>query len=113
MGCWHFAHEFAGHHDDRREDRRTRRHERRWGRHRHEIAERWWAAMNAARPSGNTAFDEYRSETLRRLEEDQQEFQSFLNRLRHAKDKAEFDQFMTERVRRPEPPKDVSSDEPA
>jgi hypothetical protein len=48
-------------------------------------------------PSGNHAFDEYRAETLRRLEDEQREFIEFLDRLRHAKDKAEFDQFMAER----------------
>ncbi len=48
-------------------------------------------------PSGNHAFDEYREETLRRLEEEEREFREFLDRLRHAKDKAEFDQFMAER----------------
>jgi len=53
------------------------------------------------RSSGNHAFDEYRAETLRRLEEEQREFRDFLNRLRHAKDKAEFDQFMAERRNRP------------
>ncbi len=47
--------------------------------------------------SGNHAFDEYRAETLRRLEEEQREFQDFLGRLRMAKDKAEFDQFMAQR----------------
>jgi Protein of unknown function (DUF2852) len=57
--------------------------------------------------SGNWAFDEYRAETLRRLEEEQRQFKEFLDRLRHAKDKAEFDQFMAEMRRRsdagPEP----------
>ncbi len=59
-----------------------------------------------ARPpsSGNRAFDEYRAETLRRLEEEQKEFAEFLDRLRFAKDKAEFDQFMTERRQRPPSP---------
>ena len=51
----------------------------------------------ACRSTGNRAFDEYREETLRRLEEEANEFQAFLQRLRHAKDKAEFDQFMAER----------------
>ena len=51
--------------------------------------------------SGNRAFDEYRSETLRRLEDEQREFHDFLDRLRMAKDKAEFDQFMSERRDRP------------
>ena len=50
--------------------------------------------------SGNRAFDEYRMETLKRLEEEQKEFREFLDRLRHAKDKAEFDQFMADRGRR-------------
>ncbi len=49
------------------------------------------------RTSGNQAFDEYRAVTLRRLEEEQSEFREFLSRLRMAKDKAEFDQFMAER----------------
>ncbi len=48
--------------------------------------------------SGNTAFDAYKAETLRRLEEEQDDFQSFLKRLREAKDKAEFDQFMEDRA---------------
>jgi hypothetical protein len=47
--------------------------------------------------SGNVAFDEYRRETLRRLEEEQKEFEEYLDRLRAAKDKSEFDQFMAER----------------
>ena len=54
--------------------------------------------------SGNRAFDEYRSETLKRLEDEQNEFKDFLDRLRHAKDKAEFDQFMADRRSRPTPP---------
>ena len=51
--------------------------------------------------SGNRAFDEYRMETLRRLEEEQTEFRDFLDRLRHAKDKEEFDQFMAQHRPRP------------
>ncbi len=51
------------------------------------------------RSSGNGAFDAYKAETLRRLEEEQEAFQSFLDRLREAKDKAEFDQFMADRAR--------------
>lgn len=49
--------------------------------------------------TGNSAFDAYREETLRRLEEEQHSFEAFLKRLREAKDKAEFDQFMDERAR--------------
>jgi hypothetical protein len=62
-------------------------------------AERWGCGGYRA-SSGNHAFDEYRAATLRRLEQEQREFMEFLNRLRHAKDKAEFDQFMAERGRR-------------
>ena len=55
--------------------------------------------------SGNRAFDDYRVETLKRLEDEQKEFREFLDRLRFAKDKTEFDQFMAERRNRPsEPP---------
>ncbi|MFZ0110983.1 MAG: DUF2852 domain-containing protein, partial [Pseudolabrys sp.] len=53
--------------------------------------------------SGNRAFDDYRADTLRRLEEEQREFREFLARLRLAKDKTEFDQFMAERGNRPSP----------
>jgi hypothetical protein len=51
--------------------------------------------------SGNHAFDDYRAETLKRLEEEQQEFKDFLGRLRFARDRSEFDQFMAERRGRP------------
>ena len=51
--------------------------------------------------SGNRAFDDYREETLKRLEDEQREFKDFLARLRFAKDRAEFDQFMGERRPRP------------
>ena len=39
--------------------------------------------------------------TLRRLEEEQDNFHDFLKRLRDAKDKAEFDQFMEDRAGKP------------
>jgi uncharacterized protein DUF2852 len=61
-------------------------------------------AGGPAATSGNRAFDEYKAETLRRMEEEQKEFGSFLERLRFAKDKAEFDQFMAERRNRPPSP---------
>ena len=89
---------------------------------RHEAPGRWYNAPNGTHrssgcgwggwgrggrspgPSGNWAFDDYRMETLRRLEEEQREFVEYLERLRKARDKAEFDQFMAERRRRTEPP---------
>jgi hypothetical protein len=61
---------------------------------------------NHERVSGSTAFDEYRSETLRRLEHEQGEFQEFVEHLRAAKDKAEFDQFIAARRTPPQRPFD-------
>ncbi len=54
-------------------------------------------AHSAFKSSGNSAFDSYKSETLRRLQDEQDSFEAFLQRLREAKDKAEFDQFMDDR----------------
>jgi predicted CopG family antitoxin len=58
------------------------------------------AAWAMHQTSGNSAFDAYKAETLRRLEDEQEAFSEFLRRLREAKDKAEFDQFMDDRARR-------------
>ncbi len=70
-----------------------------------ERRERWraakWGGYGPAPSTGNAAFDEYRNETLKRLEDEQKEFTGFLDRLRRAKDKAEFDQFMAERRNSP------------
>lgn len=66
-------------------------------------------ARHAMKSSGNSAFDAYKMDTLRRLEEEQGNFEAFLERLRDAKDKAEFDQFMDERARN----NDTSGDEEA
>lgn len=77
-----------------------------WGRwhHRRSEGERgaWFGYDRGS--SGNHAFDEYRAETLKRLEEEEREFRDFLRRLRFAKDKVEFDQFLDERRRRRESP---------
>jgi hypothetical protein len=88
MACWSHGN---GDRWQRRMERMQRRMERMQG-----AAERW-GGYGYRGSSGNRAFDEYRAETLRRLEEEQREFKEFLDRLRHAKDKAEFDQFMAER----------------
>jgi len=56
-----------------------------------------WGAPQRGWSSGNRAFDEYREETIRRLEDESREFRDFLERLRMAKDRSEFDQFMSER----------------
>jgi Protein of unknown function (DUF2852) len=49
--------------------------------------------------SGNTAFDTYKADALKRLEEEQEAFEAFIQRLRDAKDKAQFDSFMEDRAR--------------
>jgi Protein of unknown function (DUF2852) len=51
------------------------------------------------RSSGNAAFDAYKAETIRRLQDEQEAFEAFLQRLRDAKDKSEFDAFMDDRAR--------------
>src|SRR6478672_1540172 len=44
----------------------------------------WWGQPS----SGNRAFDDYRAETLRRLEDEQREFKEFLKRLRVAREQS-------------------------
>jgi hypothetical protein len=68
---------------------RRQGHDHSWGRH----------AMRAGQPTGNHAFDDYKAQALRRLEEEQEAFEAFLQRLRTSKDKSEFDSFMDERAR--------------
>lgn len=72
----------------------------RWARHDHHahmshMRERRYGF----RPSGNSAFDAYKADTLDRLEREQGEFEAFLKRLRESKDKAEFDEYLDERAR--------------
>jgi hypothetical protein len=61
--------------------------------HHHHHSARW------GQTTGNTAFDTYKAEALRRLEDEQDAFEAFLQRLRSSKDKAEFDAFMEDRAR--------------
>lgn len=61
------------------------------------------------RPSGNTAFDAYKADTLRRLEEEQASFEAFLKRLRDSRDKAEFDAFLDEQRRGEDGPRPASA----
>jgi hypothetical protein len=91
MACW------ANHRGGERWQRRMERMQQRM----QERAAQWCgpragSSWSAGPSSGNWAFDEYRAETLRRLEEEQRQFTEYLERLRRAKDKAEFDQFMAE-----------------
>jgi hypothetical protein len=57
--------------------------------------------------SGNSAFDDYRTAELKRLdeerrklEEERRQFEQYVRDLRRARDKEEFDRFMTERAAR-------------
>jgi len=95
MGCW--SHDRHGRWADKME-----RMQYKMERMRSRMEGRGYYAPS----SGNRAFDEYRQDTLRRLEEEQVEFKNFLDRLRHAKDKEEFDAFMAQHKTRPTPPND-------
>ena len=64
----------------------------------------------AFRSSGNSAFDAYKADTLNRLQEEQENFEAFLERLRAAKDKNEFDQFMDERARKAKDPEPADAE---
>jgi hypothetical protein len=97
MGCWS---------NDRFENK-MQRMQSKMDRMRDHMERRGFGFPGFGAPSsGNRAFDEYRMETLRRLEEEQKEFKDFLERLRHAKDKEEFDAFMAQHRTRPTPTND-------
>jgi len=64
----------------------------------------------AFKSSGNMAFDAYKGDTLRRLEEEQANFEDFLQRLRESKDKAEFDDFMEDRAKKARDTNDSDND---
>jgi hypothetical protein len=84
--------------------------------------EKWQEARNAFsgpwagrggpwRASGNMAFDEWRAAEIARLEEERRkldeahrEFATFVENIRRAKDRKEFERFMNERRNRPEQP---------
>lgn len=68
-----------------------------WSKRMFGCSKRSHVARYQAAPTGNSAFDAYREQTLKRLEEEHSEFVGFLEKLREAKDKAEFDQFMKQR----------------
>jgi hypothetical protein len=94
MGCWN-------HHGMSRWQNKMERMQSKMDRMRSKMDGRsgdWWGTPPS---SGNRAFDDYRHETLRRLEDEQREFKEFLERLRFAKDRQEFDQFMADRRNQP------------
>lgn len=122
MGCMHHQwkddvrEQMRAHRDEVRDQWRTRKEEwrsikRAW---RDEARERWHSRSEPqVRASGNAAFDEYRAETLRRLEDEQAEFTGFLDNLRKARDKAEFDQFMQSRRQTVDPDKRPGDNQPS
>jgi hypothetical protein len=63
--------------------------DRHWGRH----------AYRAGQSTGNSAFDSYKAGALRRLENEQEAFEAFLQRLRTSKDTSVFDAFTEDRAR--------------
>jgi hypothetical protein len=85
----------------------------------HDRQARWARKMDrhgmgsAYMSSGNTAFDAYKSDTLKRLEEEQSAFESFLQRLRDAKDKSEFDTFMDDRAKTNREADTIAKDQPS
>ena len=110
MGCRDY-----GFKSEMRDEWRSYRDE--WRARKNELRQKWRGERSrfsaATAPSGNSAFDNYKAETLRRLEEEQIEFNDFLENLRRARDKAEFDQFMQTRrdvVVKPEASTDFPKD---
>ncbi len=92
MGCRSYA--YAGYRDERRAWKEA------WRDRKREMREMFRSERNrfgGAMSTGNSAFDDYKAETLRRLEEEQAEFNEFLENLRRSRDKAEFEQFMQSR----------------
>ena len=73
-----------------------------------------FGGFNTGFSSGNAAFDTYKREQLARLEEErrkldeeQRAFHDYMQRLREAKDKEEFDRFMAERTAATKPVNDT------
>jgi len=113
LGCWHRP-MYAGYgpdgghfdHGTDRWDSKMARMQEKMDRVRSKMDRCGWGGGDrwGRSSTGNRAFDDYRTETLKRLEDEQREFKEFLERLRFAKDRSEFDQFMNERRNRPADP---------
>ncbi len=121
LGCWHRP-MYAGYgpdaggfdHGPDRWDNKMARMQDKMDRVRTKMERCGWGGGDrwGRSSTGNRAFDDYRTETLKRLEDEQREFREFLERLRFAKDRAEFDQFMNERRNRPADPPPQSQQPP-
>jgi hypothetical protein len=51
--------------------------------------------------TGNAAFDAYKAETLKRLEEEEVAFAAYIQKLRDSRDREEFERFLAERRQNP------------
>lgn len=95
-----FREKWQGHWQEKWEEKMGRH----WAcRSRSDFGGRHWE-FRSPRSSGNVAFDEWRAAELARLEEERQkllaaerEFADFMDNLRRAKDREEFDRFMAAR----------------
>lgn len=57
----------------------------------------WRTRRAVMQPSGSSAFDEYRAAQISALEHEANEFREFLKRLRDARDREEFDDFLRDK----------------
>jgi hypothetical protein len=54
------------------------------------------SAKPAVKTTGNATFDAYKAETLKRLEDEEAAFAAYVQKLREAHDREEFDRFLAE-----------------
>ena len=75
-----------------------------------EVVDRLRPDADAAdKKTGNATFDAYREDMMTRLETERTNFEGFLDRLRDAKDKSQFDTFMADRERTLRDQRDVQA----
>lgn len=67
----------------------------------HALAARMWGLVMPSRltssATGNASFEAYRADAVRALEDEQREFDAFVERLRHAADMEAFQAFLASR----------------
>ena len=75
-----------------------------------------WRGFGSSRSTGNSAFDDWRTAELARLEEErrklaaaEKEFSDYMEGLRRARDREEFDRFMNQRRSSPPPTQSPSA----
>jgi hypothetical protein len=61
-------------------------------------AKKWFNhAPKKQSSTGNAAFDAYKEQTLKQLEEEEASFAAYIQKLREARDRDEFERFLSER----------------